>query len=194
MYQGVAVFDFDKTLIRQGSLKLLLQALTKRRHLATALACAAAKVALLPAGQRLETFRAEILRRILANCPVAEIRQAAEAIYPQLIWKPDILRAHAWHRAAGHRILIATGGLACYMRDLLIWKGLAFDDLMASEMIVCDGILTGEMAGHSCTWDEKARRVGIWLAAHPGESWGYGNLPNDGAMLALVQHPIAVPT
>lgn len=193
MERGVAVFDFDKTLIRQGSLKLLLQTLVPAGPLLWAVLRAAGRAGR-AGGDRLEVLRRDLLHRTLAGVPLNAVRAAAQAMSARLEWKPDLLEAYAWHCRQGHSILIASGGLACYLDVLLAAKGLAYDALFATEMVVDGGILTGEMASPSCTWQTKAERVRDWLAAHAGESWGYGNLPNDAAMLALVDHPMAVPT
>lgn len=194
---GIAVFDFDKTLIEQGSLKFILMELVGRRRLAAAAAAAAAPALFANGARRHEIFRIRLLRHTLTGVALADICAAAATIYPKLDWKADILQALERHKAAGRRILIATGGLSCYMPVLLDLGGVAADGLLATDMVVRpDGRLSGEMAAPSCTWDEKARRVRAWMSeagSCDDESWGYGNLPNDGAMLALVRHPTAVP-
>jgi phosphatidylglycerophosphatase C len=189
---GVAIFDFDRTLVRQGSLAIFLSILVGRGHFLAACTAAAVKAVRLPPPQRRERFRSELLRRTLAGKNLAMVRAAAQETYARLDWKPDILAACERHRAAGHRILVATGGLTCYMPTLLAGKGLRTDGLLASDMITHADVLTGEMAGPSCTWEEKARRVSKWLDGTSEETWGYGNLPNDAAMLALVRHPHVV--
>lgn len=190
MVNCTAIFDFDKTLIRQGSLLLILTALAGRPRV-----IGAALGAICTPSQNLtgtERLRAGLLRRLLPGVRAGDIADAAAQIYPQLDWNETVLARYHWHRAQGHRILIATGGLALYMPVLLAQHGLTPDGVLASEMILQDGVLTGEMDGPSCTGQEKARRVKDWLGPDAGECWGYGNLPKDGPMLALTAHPHSV--
>lgn len=190
MVNCTAIFDFDKTLIRQGSLLLILTALVGRRRVIAA----ALGAECLPPQNRTEPerLRAGLLRRLLPGLTAEDIATAAEQIYPQIDWDKTVMARYHWHRDQGHRILIATGGLSLYMPALLAHHGLKPDGLLASEMVMQNDHLTGEMAGPSCTGLEKARRVRDWLRDDEGERWGYGNLPKDGPMLALTDHPHAV--
>jgi phosphoserine phosphatase len=79
------------------------------------------------------------------------------------------------------------------MPTILEMKGIRVDGLLSTEVVVDGDVLTGEMATESCTWAEKARRVKEWLAEVEGSVWGYGNMPHDGAMLKLTDHPTVVP-
>jgi phosphatidylglycerophosphatase C len=189
---GVAVFDFDKTLIRQGSLALFLVALIGKRRFVQACCRAAVRTMAVAPSRRRDVFRAALLRGTLTGVTLAQVDAAARAVFPHLLWRGEMLAAYARHRSAGHRVLVATGGLSCYMPTLLALKSLPVDGLLATEMAVDGDVLTGEMAAPSCTWTEKARRIKAWLPADAGEIWGYGNLPNDAAMLALTHHPTAV--
>jgi phosphatidylglycerophosphatase C len=194
MAAGVAIFDFDRTLIRQGSMALFLEACVGKGNFLAAAGMAVAGAAWAGNQRRREIFRAGLLRRTLAGATATTVRTAAQKIHQRIEWKEEILSAVERHRAAGHLILIATGGLECYMRILLDLKPLAVDGLLASEMSMdANGRLTGEMAGPSCTWEEKARRVAGWLHGRDVEIWAYGNLPNDTAMLALAHHRVVVP-
>lgn len=197
MTQNFAIFDFDHTLITQSSLKLLLFSLCGKPAVISA-AIAAGTCALLPAeSPGREIFRAGLLKRLIKGHTQADITQAANHIASRLKWNDTVLERYHWHKNQGHRILIATGGLACYMPVLLAAGGISYDGLLASEMVMRDGRFTGKMAGPACTWGEKARRVQNWLesqglSAHAEGSWGYGNPPNDDAMLALTRHQTTV--
>jgi len=186
----VAIFDFDRTLIRESSLFQFLRVLAGNAALARAALAAAAQAV---ASAENEAFKRNLLRRLLAGVPLAEVQSAAARMFPRLTWKDGILAAYEGHRRAGRRILIATGGLDGYMPTLLAMKGIAVDGLLATRMAAENGVLTGAMASPTCTKAEKAHRVAAWLETGHGEVWGYGNLPSDAAMLALCDHPVAVP-
>ncbi len=187
---GAAIFDFDRTLIRSGSLAPVLAELAGRPRMCAAYARAGVLAASAAPARRAEVFRNAVLR-LVAGKTEAELIAAAERAFPRLRWRAEMLAAHARHRAAGHRVMVASGGLACCVRRLLELKGIAVDGLLATEMEVADGVLTGRIAGSACVGAEKARRARDWLAG-AAEAWGYGNLPADRAMLALTRFPTVV--
>lgn len=155
--------------------------------------CTAAGLAAAAAdGRRADVFRAALLRLTIAGYTVAELEAAAERAFPRLRWRAALLRALARHRRDGRAVLVASGGLACCVRRLLELKGIAVSDVLATELAVDGGVLTGDIDGLACTGKEKARRVKGWLGDAGGEVWGYGNLPADGPMLELARYPVGV--
>lgn len=189
--RGVAIFDFDRTLIHSGSLAPVLAELVGRPRLCAAYARAALEAAFAPPSRRAEDFR-NALVALVAGKTEADLVAAAERAFRGLRWRDAMLAAYLRHRAAGHRVTVASGGLACCVRRLLELKGIAVDGLLATELEVVDGVLTGRIVGSACVGAEKARRAQAWLAGLPAEVWGYGNLPADRAMLALTRFPTAV--
>jgi HAD superfamily phosphoserine phosphatase-like hydrolase len=192
MRRGAAVFDFDKTLIRQESMGMFLRAVAGERF-ASACCAAGAKAAAATPGRRRDAFRFEMLRRMLAGKTIAEAHAAAERVFARLEWISWTMQELHRHRDEGRRILVATGSLSVYMPAILEMKGIQVDSLLSTEIAVDGDVLTGEMVTPSCTWTEKARRVKEWRTGVEGALWGYGNLPHDRAMLAITDHPTAVP-
>jgi len=193
MSRGVAVFDFDRTLVRQETLAIFLRLLAGRTACLSACCMAAAKASTAAPAARMGIFRAELLRRTLADRPIGQAQEAASRLYTRLTWISQVTDDLLLHQAAGRKILIATGSLSVYMPTILQEKGFRVDGLLSTEMEVNGGVLTGRMVTPSCTWSEKARRVKEWLADEPGPVWGYGNLPPDEAMLDLADHPTVIP-
>ncbi|WP_083901308.1 HAD-IB family phosphatase [Azospirillum sp. B4] len=213
---GLAVFDFDGTLVRGDSLLPFLARVaggdTLRRHLAGSVAGAAARR--LP-GRRLpgaETlvaggdpadadddfktaFKRRLLRRCLAGVPVERAREAAAEMAGWVRWHTPLRDTLLRHADRGHRILVATGALTLYMPALL--ADLPVHDLLGTEMAVdAEGRLTGEMVAGNCVRAEKARRLALWMEATGpyGRRWGYGNQPSDLPFLALMDEATVVPT
>jgi phosphatidylglycerophosphatase C len=188
---GVAIFDFDRTFIHSGSLAPVLAELVGRPRLCAAYARAGLKAAFAPSRLRAEVFRNAVVG-LIAGKTEADLLVAAERAYRGLRWRDEMLAAYLRHREAGHRVVVASGGLACCVRRLLDLKGIAVDGVLATEIEAVDGVFTGRIAGNACVGLEKARRAQAWLAGPNVEVWGYGNLPADRAMLALTQFPTVV--
>ncbi|HEY0835268.1 MAG TPA: HAD family hydrolase [Azospirillum sp.] len=196
--RGVAFFDFDGTLIHGDSLLLFIAEVIGRRrtHLAFADAIRSAGHRHVRGRGPGVDFRGSVksilLKRTLNGLPLAEAAAAAERLAAKLRWYEPTLEALHTHRAAGRRVVVATGALDVYMPALL--SGLPVDDVLATGMEVADGRLTGRLATGNCVRADKAERVGAWLAQHGPftETWGYGNRPSDLPMLALLHRKIVV--
>lgn len=195
---GVAFFDFDGTLIHGDSLPLFIAEVIGRRrtHLAFADAIRSASHRHVrgraPGADFRGSIKSILLKRTLDGLPLAEAAAAAERLARKLRWYEPMLEALHAHRAAGRRVVVATGALDVYMPALL--DGLPVDDVLATGMEVVDGRLTGRLATGNCVRADKAARVGAWLAQHGpfDQTWGYGNRPSDLPMLALLNQKIVV--
>lgn len=187
---GVAVFDFDRTLILGDSLWPFLILVAGRRR-----ACAALGRALgagLGQPRPASAIKATLVAHTLAGVPVATALDAAERLRPRLRWRRRMVEALDNHHRAGHRVVVASGALALYLERLIV--GVPVSAVLATALDVQSDVLTGRLASPNCVGAEKAARVATWLAANRphGPTWGYGNRPSDLPMLALVDHPTIV--
>lgn len=194
---GIAVFDFDDTLIYGDSLPMML--LQLRGALRVAAAVGPALVRATRERQRgcmLEadwkgTVKAHFLRILLEGLTREEVLEAARILRPRLRWRTEVRRALEEHAAAGRRVIVASGALDIWLAPLL--DGLPVDEILATPVELVDDRLTGRLAGPNCVRAAKAARLAPLLAACAGPHWGYGNRPSDLPMLALVNHPTIVP-
>ncbi|MGQ3049785.1 MAG: HAD-IB family hydrolase [Niveispirillum sp.] len=198
MTRRIAIFDFDGTLVGGDSLLPYLGRVAGRMRSGLVFA-RAIRAGLMSAGANpdddLRTrIKAGMLRRALAGVPVSVAQDAAERMRGWPRWYEPTLTALKRHADAGDMVVVATGGLSLYIPILL--EGLPVDRILATDMEVRDGVLTGQMQGGNCVRGEKARRVAALLheAGPFDESHGYGNRPSDLPFLALMSHPTVIPT
>ena len=193
---GIAIFDFDDTLIAGDSLPRFLDEVagvvrTRVAMVGAAVGALAAHGVRRPPGADFPgSVKALLLRTILTDIPAAVAYDAARRLKARLRWLTPQLEALHRHAAAGHRVVVASGALDVYLPILL--EGLPVNDILATDMELRDGRLTGRLASGNCVRAQKAERVRPLLAATGGPSWGYGNRPSDLPMLALVGHPTIV--
>src|SRR5690606_4976381 len=62
-----------------------------------------------------------------------------------------------WHRSRGDWLVIVSGGFAEYLREYAGIRG--FSEVVANELEVRDGKLTGKIQGDDCMHEEKVRRL-----------------------------------
>jgi len=193
---GIAIFDFDDTLIAGDSMPRFLDEVAgvRRTRVAMAGAVAGALAAHAlgrpPGADFPGSVKALLLRALLKDIPVTAAYDAARRLKSRLRWLAPQVEALHQHAAAGHRIVVASGALDVYLPILL--EGLPVDDILATDMEVMDGRLTGRLAAGNCVRALKAERIHPLLTAAGGPSWGYGNRPHDLPMLALVDHPTII--
>ncbi len=188
----IAVFDLDCTLTRRDT---LLPWLVEMRGWRRTLTAAARAGVINPAnratgaGDLRTRIKERLLKHLLTGVPVEAAHEAALAVGRRIGWRTEIVRALEEHRAAGHRVLIATGSSSLFASAMLADRfGLL--DVIGTELEVADGHLTGRLAGANCVRLAKADRVADWLRRNGpfAERWGYGNTPHDLPMLDLMDY------
>lgn len=191
--QTLAVFDFDATLVKNDSLWPFLIAFAGRTRTFLALARAVWRYALHDkAGIERRTFiKQELLTQLLAGQP---IDSCAPAIQKLKAWVNELPTAAKLreHYAAGHHVVVASGGLSLYLPALL--ENMPHHALLCTEIAVNDGIIAGTMINGNCVRTVKAARVAAYMAEHGPftETYGYGNAPHDLPMLTLMRHRVVV--
>ena len=188
----IAIFDFDGTLVSGDSLLPFLAHIKGWPKVLGSLAEGVVKAQYPKAPDFRTAVKERLLMKNLAGVPLAQAQEAAENLTSWAKWKIPQLQALEQHRARGHHIVVATGGLEIYILPLL--RELNVNAVLATKMEVVDGVLTGHMEGGNCVREEKARRVAAYMQEHGPftDSWGYGNLPRDLPMLQLVKRRVVV--
>jgi phosphatidylglycerophosphatase C len=189
----VAAFDFDGTLTRHDSLLQFLIAVAGRRPVLRAMAAESRALALAAIGRGdRDAEKERMLTRVLGGRPHDEVAAAGHAFGTALARSsitPDGRDRIAWHRAAGHEIVIVSASLDVYLHDVA--RALGVDHVLCTSLVV-DGLgrCTGGLLGGNCRGPEKAKRLRALLGDDEVELWAYGNSRGDHEMLALAQHPV----
>lgn len=193
--RGLMVFDFDDTLIEGDSLPRFVRRLvgSARFSVAFAGALASASAARLQGRDWKSALKAAFLRRALAGVALADAQALAEEMRGELNWKIAQRDALLAGHAAGDLVVVASGALDIYLPILL--GELPVDRVLATEMEVEGGRLTGRMLTENCVRAAKRARVERLLAEDGPflRSTGFGNAPSDLPFLELMEHRVLVP-
>lgn len=179
----LAIFDFDGTLTRRDTLLPFL------RYAVGTAAFVVRLVSVLPvlAAMALgivgrDRAKERVLRRFFRGMPAERLarlgRDFAQERLPALV-RAQALEKLAWHRARGHRCVLASASPDVYLEP---WaRAAGFDDVVASNLEYdTRGRVTGRLAGGNCRGEEKLRR----LEARFGDLrelgvYGYGDSSDD---------------
>jgi phosphatidylglycerophosphatase C len=189
----VAAFDFDGTLTRRDSLVPFLTAVAGRATVLRALGFESPRLALVAAGRGdRDAAKERVLTRVLGGRPYDQIEATGRAFGGELARSaitPDGRDRIAWHRRAGHEVVIVSASLDVYLDEVARTLGAAH--VLCTALVADDrGLCTGRLVGANCRGAEKATRLRELLGDDDVELWAYGNTSGDDAMLALAQHPV----
>lgn len=102
----------------------------------------------------------------------------SEIIYPKALDKIN------WHKNQGHKVVVVTASIAQWVEP---WCNQHNLELIATEVAIEDGILTGKLKGKNCIGIEKVNRIyEAYDVQYITYSYGYGNSSGDRELLAMV--------
>lgn len=191
----IAAFDVDGTLTRRDCVLPFLVRVAGRARVTGALA---REVRLLVAARRdrgrRDAVKAALVAALLSGRSAGEVAEAGERFAGEIAerWvRPDVADRLAWHRDAGHEVVLVTASFAVYAAPL--GARLGATRVVATELEVDGrGALTGRLVGANCRGEEKVRRLAALYGDPPPLGWAYGDSPDDRPMLAHARHPIQV--
>ena len=187
----VAAFDLDGTLSKHDTLVPFLRRAVGTGRTAR---CVVRNLGWLARAKRDRALRdaakEALLVTALAGRPDAELRAIGAAFAPTIGWRDEVLDALRNHQRLGHETVVVSASPTLYVDAVA--RHLGIDAVVATELEVVDGLLSGRYAGENCRAEEKARRLQSWLAGREVELHAYGNPPDDDAMLALADVPVRV--
>lgn len=191
----VAAFDFDGTLTRRDSLAPFLARTVGWPRFALAAAREAASILAVASGRGdRDAAKERLLVRLLAGMPRDRLERLGTeygALLAARRIRPGMRERVAWHRAAGHELVIVSASLDVYLRE--VGRRLGFDAVLCSTLeFDGHGRCTGRLLGGNCRAQEKADRLRAYLGGAAAELWAYGDSAGDDAMLALADHPVRV--
>lgn len=191
-YSCLAVFDFDATLAKGDSLWPFLQKAVGKPRSYWSLACALLAYAAQPCSKDGRTIiKRVLLKHALKGKNLSSLKSAIESMHTWPEWMQTVEELKRHHKA-GHKILIASGGLDIYIKSML--RDIPYHDILCTKMEVVDGVLTGNMVSGNCVRARKAELVKKYIESHGpfSESWGYGNAPHDIPMMEHLHRGVIV--
>jgi phosphatidylglycerophosphatase C len=197
----VAVFDFDGTLTRGGS---VFPFLVKVRGLLPVLLAVGRDLpglvrAALFSGNAADRFKETLFTRLLSGIPAERVDRVAASFAESHLAariRPEMKGRLEWHRARGHWTVVVSASPECYVK--VAAAALGADAALATRLQTGGGLLTGRFEGKNCRGTEKYARLTGWLRSEglsgtgstPAVLWAYGNSRGDLRLLAVADHGV----
>lgn len=155
---ALSIFDFDGTLsYRDSFVPFLHFAFGSRQFLQRALASLSPHY--LYGGMSRDQMKARLIRAFLTDVELSWLQAKAKA-YCEARWqrlmRPQGIAEVRNQLAQGRIVSLCSASPALVLQPFAERLGI---ELIGTELVVNDGILTGEMAGRNCRCEEKVRRL-----------------------------------
>jgi HAD superfamily hydrolase (TIGR01490 family) len=180
----IAVWDVDRTLVRGDTLLPFLRCFTGTARLGGIILESLARH---DGPDRRSAAKAAALQRVLGGLELGAVDHKARGYVRSDVMhrlRPDYLRRWQWHRAQGHRMVLASASLGVYLDHL--GTTLGADEVICTRMETVNGWLTGRLTGPNCRGEQKAERLRAYLAGRSvGTVWVYADGRADEPTRAL---------
>jgi len=182
----VAAFDLDGTLTRRDTLLPFLVLVAGRRRVAAVFARYGLPLigSFAGIGDR-DAVKEAVVGAILAGRSADAVSALGEVFAVRVLanLRSDAQRRVVQHRQQGHELVIVSASPAIYVAPIGRLLGAAA--VLATELEVVDGRLTGRLLGRNCRGPEKVERLRSHLGDETCELWAYGDSSGDTELLAF---------
>jgi len=107
------------------------------------------------------------------------------------ILRPKAMEKIQWHKEQGHKVVIVSASIACWLKPWCAKNGL---ELIATKLEIKDGIVTGKLLTRNCYGIEKVNRVKEKYRLDDYETiYAYGDSRGDKELLELANESFYKP-
>jgi len=111
--------------------------------------------------------------------------------YIDTILRPKAMQKIAWHKEQGHKVVIVSASIECWLKPWCDQNGL---DLIATKIEMKDGTVTGKFLTKNCYGIEKVNRLKeIYNLSDYNYIYAYGDSHGDKEFLALADESFYKP-
>ena len=187
----LALFDFDGTITSKDSLPDFIQfAVGKPRYFIGLIVLAPMllkyKLNLLPN----DLAKSRLIAYFFKNWSIRQFQTIADQYSNtriDRIIRPDAMAKINWHRDQGHQLVLVSASIECWLRS---WCQSQKITLIATQLEIKNGKITGNFRSKNCYGIEKANRIKQQFNLADFEFvYAYGDSAGDREMLALADEP-----
>ena len=186
----IAAFDFDGTIIKRDSLFVFIwYAVSIKRIVLSTLKVmpylVLYKLKVIP------NFKAKekLFTALFKGVSMADFNILCKdfAVVIQKMVKPEALEKIEWHRQNGHEIIIISASVENWIMPWATLNGI--DTVLATQIQVIDGLITGKFLSKNCHGAEKVNRLLQHLPDRENYIlYAYGDSSGDKDLLQFADH------
>ena len=186
----IAAFDFDGTIIKRDSLFVFIwYAVSIKRIVLSTLKVmpylVLYKLKVIP------NFKAKekLFTALFKGVSIADFNILCKdfAVVIQKMVKPEALKRIEWHRQNGHEIVIISASVENWITPWATLNGI--DTVLATQIQVIDGLITGKFLSKNCHGAEKVNRLLQHLPDRENYIlYAYGDSSGDKDLLQFADH------
>lgn len=187
----VAAFDFDGTLTHSDSFLPFLRAVAGNvRYTQQMLSLSPVLLGYGLGLVKNHHAKARVLAKFLGGKEIEVIRQIAHDFATRQLpaqIRPGALARLRWHQQQGHRCVIVSASLECYLQPWAQTVGIT--EIIGSRLVTAANVYTGQLSGANCYGAEKTRRLQALLGEREAYTlYAYGDSKGDRELLALADY------
>lgn len=190
MTRVLVLFDFDGTLTTRDSLSDFI--LYSKGFIETLLGGIYLSPLLLGYGCKIisnDWAKQQVLRYFFGGCSLVEVEvigQKYAKVRIPLILRNKGLDKIQWHVKQGHRVVIVSASVDLWLKG---WVDEIGVELIATQLEVKEGFLTGAFRSKNCHGEEKVLRIKSYLNLNDYQTiYAYGDTSGDKPMLDLANY------
>jgi len=132
----------------------------------------------------------KLFSEYFGDTPFTDFTKACAGFVPgiQKLARPAAMDRIRWHQRMGHVVVIVSASVEDWIIPWANHNGI--HTVLATQIQVVDGRLTGRFFSKNCHGQEKVNRLLTYLAGRSNyELYAYGDSRGDKELLALADHP-----
>jgi len=190
MNSNLAIFDFDGTITKHDSFIYFIQFYKGRMSFILGLIVLFPLLLLYKLGLITNSSAKElVLTYYFKDDPLKSFQKKCDSFGENIIpaiTKPEAIKTIYNHLSKGHRVIIVTASAENW---LFFWCKNMGIELIATQLEVKNGLLTGKISGKNCYGNEKVQRLRDYLNLNEySEIFAYGDSKGDIPLLELANH------
>lgn len=195
MAKALALFDFDGTLTFKDSLGDFISfSIGKRKMVSGGIVLLPTLVSYALGLMNNSNAKQRVLKYFFAGMSIEKMHLLGQSYAAERL--PNILRQAGlekikWHQKQGHKVVIVSASSDLWLKP---WTDALGVDLIATQLEVEGGKMTGCYAGENCHGQEKVRLIqAAYNLATFEEIYAYGDTSGDKPMLGLANYAFYKP-
>ncbi len=184
---NLALFDFDGTITTDDSLIKFIRFAVGDIRFVTGMATlspmlTAYKLKFIP-NYKAKQYMLSYFSKGMSEEKFIQVAHEYSLKHIDTILRPKAMEKIAWHKEQGHKVVIVSASIECWLKPWCDKNGL---ELIATKLEIKDGRVTGKLLTKNCYGIEKANRVQEQYNLDDYDYiYAYGDSRGDKELLAL---------